>query len=296
MHRFTWSSRTVRLLAGATIAGAAAFASISLAGASAFLDDPIPPQVALQFDGTRTNYVDVPSSPDFSVNDPGLTVAVWVRPDTFQFPLAEPNTPDCQYVHWLGKGDTAARNVEWTFRMYRDDATACSGSPPDRSKRVSFYVFAPEGGRGCGSYFQDDIQAGFWIHVVGVVDTGSQTVAIYKNGRFRHRDSYASLGLMMGTENLRMATRDARSSFFVGGLAQIQIWNQPLDDPAIAALYQSGAVPDGLVAQYSLDEGSGMTVADSVGGHLAGTVVGGMWDFGSYPLDTSPAGRSGGGC
>ena len=262
---------------------------------SAFAE-PLPPQVALQFDGSSSNYVDVPTSPDFSVNNSGLTVAVWVRPDTFEFTQTEPagGDPQCQYVHWLGKGESGRQ--EWTFRMYRDDATACGGSQPDRSKRISFYVFAPQGGRGCGSYFQDDIQPATWIHVVGVVDPSTLTVAIYKNGAFRHRDSYATLELAPGEANLRMATRDAINSFLRGALAQVRIWNLALNDDQIRDLYQIGSVPDGLVAQYSLDEGSGSTVVDSVGGHEPGTVVGGAWDFNLYPVDTSPVGRSGGGC
>jgi len=270
--------------------------TLLLQGFVSALDDPPPPQVALQFDGTPSNYVEIPTSPDFSVTDSGLTVAVWVRPDTFEFANTQPTErdPQCQYVHWLGKGEDVRQ--EWTFRIYRDDAVACSGSPPNRSKRISFYVFAPEGGRGCGSYFQDDIQPGFWIHVVGVVDPSTQTVAIYKNGDLRHRDSYASLGLMAGQANLRLATRDAINSFFQGALAQVQIWNLPLSDPQIGALYHVGAVADGLVAQYSLDEGSGSTVSDSVGGHDDGMVVGGAWDSGVYPIDSSLRRQSGGGC
>jgi hypothetical protein len=280
------------------------FALLFQASAAPAIADLTPPSVALQFDGTETNYVEIPTSPDFSVSDAGLTVAVWVRPDTFEFTNTEPlgGDPQCQYVHWLGKGEYQDRDQEWTFRMYRDDATACSGSPPDRSKRISFYVFAPAGGRGCGSYFQDDIQPGSRVHVVGVVDMSTQTVAIYKNGNFRHRDSYASLQLMPGQAPLRLATRDAVNragtvySFFQGGLAQVQIWNVPLDEGQINALYNSGIIPDGLVAQYSLDEGSGSAVGDSAGGHADGIVLGGLWDFNAYPLDMSPIGRSGGGC
>lgn len=265
--------------------------------------DPTPPSVALQFDGSQTNYVEIPTSPDFSVSDAGLTVAVWVRPDTFEFTNTEPvgGDPQCQYVHWLGKGEYEGRDQEWAFRMYRDDATACSGSPSNRSKRISFYVFAPAGGRGCGSYFQDDIQPPSWVHVVGVVDASTQTVAIYKNGTLRHTDSYASLQLMPGPAPLRLATRDAVNSvgtiysFFQGGLAQVQIWNVPLDRDQIDALYNSGTIPDGLVAQYSLDEGSGGTISDSAGGHADGAVFGGQWDFSAHPIDTSP-GTSGGGC
>jgi hypothetical protein len=256
----------------------------------------MPPRVALKFDGSSSNFVEVPTSVDFSVSLFGLTVALWVRPDTFEFVNTEPRggDPSCQYVHWVGKGETGQQ--EWTFRMYRDDATVCSGVPSDRSKRISFYVFAPDGHRGCGSYFQDDIQPACWIHVVGVVDPSKLSVAIYKNGVFRHRDSYASLQLAAGSANLRIATRDAVNSFFQGALAEIQIWNVVLNDRQIDELYQFGLVPVDPVAQYSLDEGSGSVVRDVVGTHDDGTVIGGTWDFGLYPVDESPIGKSGGGC
>src|SRR6266852_2904629 len=119
--------------------------TLLLQAAASAIDDPTPPKVALQFDGSQTRYVEVPTSSDFSVGDSGLTVAAWVRPDTFEFANTEPQgrDPQCQYVHWLGKGEDGRQ--EWTFRIYRDDAVACSGSPPNRSKRISFYVFAPEG-------------------------------------------------------------------------------------------------------------------------------------------------------
>lgn len=280
------------------------FAVMLQVSPSSAIADPTAPSVGLTFDGSQTNYIEIPTSADFSVSDTGLTVAVWVRPDTFEFSNTEPlgGDPQCQYVHWLGKGEYQNQDQEWSFRIYRDDATACSGSPPDRSKRISFYVFAPTGGRGCGSYFQDDVQPQSWIHVVGTVDPTTQTVAIYKNGRLRHRDSYASLTLMPGQAPLRLATRDAVDnagrvfSFFQGGLAQVQIWNIPLNDDQISALYNSGTIPDGLVAQYALQEGSGGTVGDSVDGHADGTVLGGMWDFTVYPLDTSAEVRNGGGC
>jgi hypothetical protein len=44
----------------------------------------------------------------------------------------------------------------------------------------------------CGSYFQDPIRTREWIQVVGTVDAAKKITAIYKNGEFRHSDSYQS--------------------------------------------------------------------------------------------------------
>jgi len=148
------------------------------------------PRVNLLFTGSDS-YVEVPSSPDFSPGSAGLTVAVWMRPDALTFPKTEGSLATQQYVHWLGKGERG--QFEWTFRMYSQRTP-----PGPRQNRISFYVFQPDGGRGCGSYFQDPVTPGEWIHVVGVADATTQQTSIYKNGRHRHSDSYATLTLGAG--------------------------------------------------------------------------------------------------
>ncbi|MBV8277176.1 MAG: hypothetical protein JO170_18225 [Verrucomicrobia bacterium] len=86
----------------------------------------------LQFNGTKNDYVEIPSSADFSVATTGsLTVSAWMRPDVLTFPIAE----STGYVHWLGKGE--AGQQEWTFRMYNFKTQ----DQPSRRNRISFYVF-----------------------------------------------------------------------------------------------------------------------------------------------------------
>src|SRR6266702_6673572 len=110
---------------------------------------------ALIFDGID-DYIELPDSPDFSVATTGqLTVSAWIRPDVLTFPIAQ----STGYVHWLGKGEPGQR--EWVFRMYNAQTT----DDPPRPNRVSFYVFNLVGGEGIGSYFQEPVRAGEWIHV-----------------------------------------------------------------------------------------------------------------------------------
>ena len=244
------------------------------------LDPPLP-DTYLQFDGAG-NYVEVPNSTDLSVSTTGgLTIAAWMRPDALLFP----NTEGSGYVHWLGKGQ--ARNQEWVFRMYSQDNTE------GRDNRISFYVFNLGGGRGCGSYFQDPIQAGQWIHVVGVAD--SENTYIYKNGVFRNVNRYAgTITPDHGNAPMSMGTRDF-ASFFNGAMAQVRVWNRPLDAGEISDLYASGIVPqDGLVAEYLMNEGADTTVFDTVGGN-DGTVFGATWSSDPSPADNT-SGQSGGGC
>jgi hypothetical protein len=156
------------------------------------------PPVYLQLDG-ESGYVQVTDRvEDFSIRE-GLTVAAWMRPDTLHFPRSEGSG----YVHWLGKGSRGlpGNQQEWTFRMYNE----VNGE--DRPSRISFYVFPPTGGgEGTGSYFQDPVRPGQWIHVVGILDntdqgykdaegnpvlghTGRRTY-IFKNGTLRDCDQY----------------------------------------------------------------------------------------------------------
>jgi hypothetical protein len=234
----------------------------------------------LQFDGLGS-YVEVPDSADFSVGTSGgLTVSAWLRPDTLQFPTAEGSG----YVYWLGKGERSGDrgDQEWALRIYSQENTE------GRANRISFYVFNRRGGLGIGSYFQDPVVPGEWIHVVAVAD-GART-AIYKNGVFRQCDQYYGAGDSTcqryaerfwitpehGGAPLRLGTQNGRS-FFAGALADVRIWSRALDAAEIAALYSDSVVPSaGLVAEWRLDEGAGTTAHDSTGAH-DGLIVNAIW-------------------
>jgi hypothetical protein len=243
------------------------------------------PEIYLKYNGID-NYAEIANAPAFSISKNGLTVAVWMRPDALVFPKKEGGQVNEQYVHWLGKGQTA--NQEWTFRMY-------SLKPPGpRKSRISFYVFNPAGSRGCGSYFQDPLRAGEWIQVVGVVDALNKTTAIYKNGQLRHTDSYATETPVPGPAPLRFGTRDF-ASFFKGAIGSVLIWDRPLAARDVKTLYASSIVPrNGLRAWFPNDEGSGTALHDSIGGTV-GDVHGATWEKGKRPLGTT-TGSSGGGC
>jgi concanavalin A-like lectin/glucanase superfamily protein len=249
---------------------------------------PQPPESYLQISGDRS-FVEIPGSAA-SVSAQGLTVAAWVRPDVLTFKNIEGRDPQERYVHWLGKGERAKE--EWTFRMY-------SRLPPDtpgpRANRISFYLFNPEGLRGCGSYFQDPIVAGEWMHVVGVADASASTTAIYKNGELRHSDSYRdTIAPAAGSAPLRFGTRDL-ASFFQGGIGPVLVWDRPLTASEVHDLYAAGVVPqDHLVARYALTEGSGSVVHDSAGGP-DGVLTAVTWGTAKAPIQHS-TGTSGGGC
>jgi len=246
---------------------------------------PGPPASYLRFDGV-SGYAEVPSAPELGVSARGLTIAVWMRPDALTFTKTQGGLASEQYVHWLEKGQKD--QYEWTFRMYS------LTNPGPRQNRISFYVFAPQGGLGCGSYFQDPIEAGKWIQVVGVANQATQETSIYKNGALRHSDSYATLTLAPGSAPVRIGSGDL-SSFLQGAVGPIEIWNRPLSSAEIRTLYKNGHIPAaGLVARYALDEGSGSLLHDTAGHHDA-RLVAGTWGNAVGPVETA-MGHSGGGC
>ena len=127
------------------------------------------------------SYVEIASVADYSIATTGeLSVSARMRPDTLDFPRWE----ETGYVYWLGKG--ASGKQEWAFRMYNRDNTT---ETPPRPNRISVCTFNPDGGLGVGSYFQDTLQEGNWIFVVGVAD--STRTYIYRDGLYRRCNANA---------------------------------------------------------------------------------------------------------
>ncbi len=172
-------------------------------------------EAATVFDGVN-QYVEVDSSAALSVRRGGaLTLEAWIRPDTLEFSHDEGDG----YVHWAGKGE--AGEHEYVCRMYSKTNSA------HRPNRISAYAFNPAGGLGSGSYFQDTVQVGKWIHVAFVINTRTRpgTIQIYKNGILRQSTPLSQFHVVprAGKAPLRIGTRDFRS-FFKGAVGKFAIY------------------------------------------------------------------------
>ncbi|SDR63936.1 Concanavalin A-like lectin/glucanases superfamily protein [Rhizobiales bacterium GAS113] len=230
----------------------------------------------------RTGDVFLRSISEYSIGTSGeLTVAAWIKPDSLNFPRWEGSG----YVHWLGKGEGTGDSgqQEWVFRIYNRDHTT---ETPPRPNRISYYAFNPEGGEGVGSYFQDTLHKGRWIHVVGVAD--ATRCYIYRDGRYRRCDTYRGpsegpcpihyqpppndnlqleIDPTAGTSPLRLGTRDGKS-FFKGGISRVRIWNRALGASDVAALYSADtAPPEGLVTEFLLNADTGSAAGDTAQGN-----------------------------
>lgn len=216
----------------------------------------------LQFNGAATDYIQIADSADFSVaTASSLTVSAWMRPDILTFP----NSEGTGYVHWLGKGEVGQQ--EWTFRMYNETTT----DVPPRPNRISFYVFNLDGGKGVGSYFQEPVQVGEWIHVVGIAD--GENTFIYKNAVFKQSQTYSGIITPQhGTAPVRIATRDF-NSFFLGAIREVTFWNRALTASEVQLVFSDVIPQTGLVAEYQLEQG---LAPDTTGLHN-GQIAGGLW-------------------
>lgn len=234
------------------------------------------------FDGVN-DYIEVGDNDAFSVPTTGeITISFWVKLKDKNFPNSTYST-DGQYVDYLGKGSYSPTAYEWAFRMYDERS-------PLRRNRLSFYVFNEAAGTGVGSYFQETIIRGEWIHVVGAID--SSKTHIYKNGVLKDSDVYtASITPANTTAPLRFGTTSGNSSsdpcYLYGFLRDVRIWNRKLTDEEVASIYGGADIIDGLVSKWLLNEKSGTTVIDSVSG-LNGTIYGATPSDGNYyPARTS---------
>lgn len=184
------------------------------------------PNSAFHFGGSDSAYVEIPDNDVFSIATTGaLTISAWISPDSANFEIT-----DNGYVHWMGKGE--ARMQEWALRMYNFDS--------ERPNRISAYVFNLSGGLGAGSYVQEDVVPGEWIHIAARYDMESNTVAIFRNGEKRDQDSLYDFTYKVIPENgeapVRMGTRSLWS-FFRGRIDEVRFYDRAISDGEIRELY-----------------------------------------------------------
>jgi hypothetical protein len=165
-----------------------------------------------------------------------LTVEAWIRPDTLSFQHEE----STGYVHWLGKAGTGQH--EYVARMYS------AGNAEGRHNRISGYHFNLSGGLGAGSYFQDPVAPGEWIHFVLVINRTAISeeyphgyTKIYKNGELRDQDDLSIEGETIASEPghapLRIGTSDFES-FFEGAVGKVAVYNHELVSMQILQHYK----------------------------------------------------------
>jgi hypothetical protein len=192
---------------------------------------------AADFDG-KAEYLQVKDAAALSTATKGvLTLEAWMRPDALTFPV---EGDKMRYMHWMGKGEP--NNHEYAARFYsRTDNTK-------RRNRISGYQFNIDGGKGAGSYFQDKIKAGTWIHYVLVINANARSddypngyVRIYRDGKPRDTTKLEYNGTVIvpkrGKAPFRVGTRDL-DTFFEGAIGKVAIYGKELSATHIKKHYE----------------------------------------------------------
>lgn len=188
------------------------------------------PNSGFQFDG-QSQYIEIPDQDQLSISTTGeLSISIWMRPDTLDFDKDEGDG----YIHWFGKGEGVGANgeQEYHLRIY-------NLNHPTRPNRTSCYVFNPEGGLGAGSYVQEPISVGEWIHIVATYDFPNNEIKLYKNGVLKDTDTFSSYAITPenGSAPMRIGTRDFRS-FFQGAIDDLCVFNKRLTAAEVSNIYQ----------------------------------------------------------
>jgi hypothetical protein len=185
---------------------------------------------AFEFNGDSD--ITLPDSPDLSPSTTGqFSVSFWFKTSTFNFAGGK-DTEEGNAIHFLGKYSTD-NNREWYFRLYN----ASAYDHGSRRKRISFYVFNPDGGLGAGSYFQDDLKENEWIHIVGVIN--GTDIFIYKNGILRASNPLSSYNIRMrkGSADLSIGRYSPKYPSFIGSIDDLRIFNKSLSASEVEIIY-----------------------------------------------------------
>lgn len=185
---------------------------------------------AYDFNGL-TDWVDIPSAPDLSVTATGeITIEAWIAPSVLDFVKME----GAGYVYFAGKGTNFGTNgdQEYGCRIY----SYANAETPPRPNRISGYCFNPAGGQGAGSYFQDPVQIGQWIHYALSISIPDGVTRLYKDGVLRDTDPLSGYNIIpkAGGSPLRIGTMNL-AEFFQGGIGRVAVYPTALPAARLAA-------------------------------------------------------------
>lgn len=235
----------------------------------------------LQFDGS-TGYVDT-----------GLQADV-----LFGNPIAISNGGGISFSCW-GLTSTTGKLFSWDG--------ADSHLLLERSELERFTVFLKSTGVEEVVFTTDEIpnlDNGLWhYYVLTITKVSASTVSLklYNNNELVISTDVFTFDLASSfqdfidsTTTAKIGRRDTGGYYWYGGIDDFRIYASVLTQSQITAIFNNGIgteYPDGIAdANFALnmDEGTGTTVTDAVGGVLQGTLIDGVtWAEGGVPFDSN---------
>jgi hypothetical protein len=265
--------------------------AVNGAGPSAY-DGPVcattsaPPSMALDFGSAGTTYASFGNPASLKLS--AFTLEMWMRRDG---PGVGTNTgtggiPDA--IPLLAKGraesEAAAVDVNYLLGIRASDNVLCADF---------------EEGAGGGSPSQNHpvagttaITTGIWHHVAATYD--GTTWRLYLDGNLEATLAVAQPVASASDVAVSLATAlnstNLAAGFFDGVVDEVRIWNLARTQAEIqsTANSQIASATAGLVARWSLDEGSGTAINGSAGTTVNGTISGADYSWvGPAPFNLS---------
>ncbi|MDA3853761.1 MAG: T9SS type A sorting domain-containing protein, partial [Bacteroidales bacterium] len=208
---------------------------------------------ALIFDGTELSYVDCGSSAAFST--PVLSNEARIK---------------------LPQGNSNANKTFIATEGWADDTNQGCSLRFDADGKLEWSI-------GIGAAWENVLDSlafpqGEWTNVSAVLDHTS--AKLYVNGELRQDVTLAS-SLSPTTQNLIIGDGAMwRGRGFSGSATDVRIWSIARTSSEVMAAYTNDLVGTeiGLVANWQMDEGDGMTLADKTGNYEATLQDGVKWD------------------
>lgn len=270
---------------------------------------------AFQFNPSSNDYIQVPWASALGPSQ--ITVDAWVRTSSAQAWTYQSQSGNIEFiVSELGVGGGPL------FYGY----ALTIGNSPNGPGRLRFTLYAGWGGYtnpNVGTYgdafgtsmLSSMLLDGNWHHVAGTYDGAN--IILYVDGVQDGPPVPYSGGITyLVTNPLQIGARTYHypNGYFDGRIDDLEIWSRPLPQNEIQMIYSAGSAgkcptttapcvlpPSGLKAWWPLDETSGTTVTDIIGGHNGMTLPGAIGAFAgpgpvssnTWPLPTFPQGMVG---
>ncbi len=125
-----------------------------------------------------------------------------------------------------------------------------------------------------------------WTHLVATFDDSTKKMALYINGALKGTYTITASIIQNTASIIALQGFEGNAYPWQGNITRVKWYNRALTSDEVAKRYRNEDVFDGLVGAWNFSEGSGTTVADSVGGRN-GTLVGSV----GWSLETPNAQR-----